>query len=85
MMTGDDAEVILEFDESVIGNLVDHFGQELEITCIKRSTYKAKVKVQLNNVFFAWLFGFDGKVRLVGDKSVQEQYVRRVSKEMARL
>lgn len=85
MMTGDDAEVVLECDESVIGNLVDHFGQDLEITCIKRSTYKAKVKVQLNNVFFAWLFGFDGKVRLAGSREVQEQYVRRVSKEMARL
>ncbi len=85
MMTGEDCEVMLEFDDSVIGNLFDHFGQDLEITCIKKSLYKAKVKVQLNNVFFAWLFGFDGKVRLVGDRDIQEQYVRRVSKEMARL
>ena len=33
----------------------------------------------------SWLFGFDGKVRLAGSREVQEQYVRRVSKEMARL
>ena len=85
MMTGEDAEVTLEFDSSVIGNIADHFGQDLEMSFIGKNTCKAKVKVQVNNVFFAWLFGFDGKVRLVGNKDIQEQYVRRVSKEMARL
>ena len=34
---------------------------------------------------FAWIFGFEGKVRIKGPKDINERYVRMVSKEMARL
>ena len=85
MKTGDMTEVSLEFDRSVIDAMVDHFGQEMNIFFIDKTTCRAKVKVQVNNIFFAWIFGFEGKVRIRGPKELQEDYIRMVSKEMARL
>lgn len=85
MKSGDPSDVLLEFDSSVIDAMVDRFGQDLTFTYMNKSVCRAKVNVPVNNVFFAWIFGFDGKVRITGSKAVQEQYIRMVSREMARL
>ena len=85
MKSGEEATVILSFDNSVIDALIDRFGQDLDITFIRKNDCIAKVNVQLNNVFFAWLFGFDGKVKISGPEPIKEQYIRMVSREMARL
>ncbi len=85
MKSGEAAEVILVFKSDVMDAMLDRFGQELDITFIGKSECKAKVKVQVNNVFFAWVFGFEGKVRISGPMNIQTQYIMMVSKEMARL
>lgn len=85
MKTGDKAEIVLEFDSSVIDAMVDRFGQNLDITYISKTKCRAKVDIQVNNVFFSWVFGFEGKVNIKGPSEVEDQYVRMVSREMARL
>ena len=85
MKSGESSDVLLEFDSSVIDAMVDRFGNDLTFTYMNKSTCRAKVNVQVNNVFFAWIFGFDGKVRITGSRDVQNQYIRMVAKEMARL
>ena len=85
MKTGDKAEIVLEFDSSVIDAMVDRFGQNLDITYISKTKCRAKVDIQVNNVFFSWVFGFEGKVNIKGPSEIQDQYVRMVSREMARL
>ena len=85
MKSGEASEVLLEFDSSVIDAMVDRFGQNLTFTYMNKSVCRAKVCVPVNNVFFAWIFGFDGKVRITGSKDIQDQYIRMVSREMARL
>ncbi|MBR0418287.1 MAG: WYL domain-containing protein [Erysipelotrichaceae bacterium] len=85
MMSGDEAKVTLRFDSSVIDAMIDRFGQDLDITFLHKKECEARVIVPVNNVFFAWLFGFDGKVMISGPNKVKDQYIRLVSKAMARL
>ncbi len=85
MKSGELTELTLEFDSSVIDAIADRFGQDLDFTFMNKNTCRAKVSVQVNNVFFAWIFGFEGKVRIRGPRGIQERYIRMVSKEMARL
>lgn len=85
MKTGKKSELTLEFDSSVIDAVVDRFGQDLNITFISKTVCRATVDIQINNVFFAWIFGFEGKVLIKGPHNIQDQYIRMVSKEMARL
>ena len=85
MMSGETEEILLEFDNSVIDAMTDHFGQKMNITSISKTTCRALVTAQPNNIFFSWVFGFEGKVRIKAPTAVQNQYLKMVSKEMARL
>ena len=85
MMSGDMVTVTLRFDRSVLDAIVDRFGQEMDLTFSTKNECIAKVDVALNNVFFAWVFGFDGKVMIAGPSNVQDQFIRLVSRMMARL
>ena len=78
-------ELSLEFDNSVADAMASRFGDDLKIITMTGSTCQAKAMVQINNAFFAWIFSFDGKVRISGPKTVCEEYIRMVSREMARL
>ena len=42
--------------------------------------FRAEVEVAVSNVFFSWVFGFGGKVRINGPKEVKEQYKKMVIK-----
>lgn len=85
MKSGDAEELTLDFDSSVIDAMIDRFGQDMGITFISKSECRAKVSAPINNVFFAWIFGFEGKVRIKGPHDISDRYIRMVSREMARL
>lgn len=85
MMTGDTTTITLRFDSSITDAIVDQFGQDLDITFFRKNECIAQVDAPINNAFFAWLFGFDGKVMISGPSQVKEQYIRLVSRAMARL
>jgi len=83
--TPETTEVTLEFDSCYIDAMINRFGQNMDISYIRKTSCLAKVHVHVDNAFFAWIFGFDGKVTICGSREVREQYVRMVSKAMARL
>ena len=37
-------------------------------------TFRAMVDVSVNHVFFGWVFGFAGKVKIKSPKEVKDQY-----------
>ena len=81
----DMSEVTLQFDSCYIDAMINRFGQSMDISYISKTCCSAKVHVQVNSAFFAWIFGFEGKVRISGSKEIKDQYIRMVSREMARL
>jgi len=83
--TGEPSEVVLEFESSVLDAVTDHFGKEINLTYVGSQECRGKVITPINNSFFAWIFGFDGKVRIKGPEEAKIQYVRMVSRELARL
>ena len=85
MKSGEPASITLQFGSDVMDAMVDRFGQEMDITFIGKDICNAKVDIQVNNVFFAWIFGFEGKVQIKSPSNIRMAYVRMVSKEMARL
>ena len=85
MKSGDTKEITLEFSNNVIDAMVDRFGQDLDITFISKTECRAKVTTPINNIFFAWIFGFEGRVRIKAPANIKDDYIRMVSKEMARL
>lgn len=83
--SGEKTQVELIFTSNLMDNLVDRFGESINITSIKGDVCTCTIDTVLSNAFYAWVFGFEGKVRIMGPTTVKDYYLRLVSKEMARL
>ena len=77
--------MLLEFDNSVAGVMTTRFGDDMRIITISDSCCRAKVMVDVDNAFFAWIFKSDGKISIVGPRDIRDRYILMVSKAMARL
>ena len=66
--------VELRCHESVMDAVVDRFGIDVETISDENGFFKATVQVTVNNVFFGWIFGFDGAVSIAGPEDVLNQY-----------
>lgn len=65
MFSGDSKEVKLRFDNSLINPVIDRFGKDITIVPDGDDSFTVRVKVKAEPPFFAWLFQFGNKVRIV--------------------
>ena len=82
MYGGEAVEVVLEFDESLIGVVYDKFGEGIKMNRISESKCEAEVKVQLSPVFWGWIFQFAGQMNIVAPCGVIEAYKLHQSKSV---
>ena len=67
-------EVELICDNSVIDAIIDRFGTDVTIYTCDMSTFRVIVRVAVSHIFFSWIFGFGGKVKIKGPEDVKEKY-----------
>lgn len=71
MFPGEQQTVTLEFDQGLIGVLVDRFGSNVVMR--KNIDFcEADIKVSVSPVFYAWLCQFGGRMRIKRPESVRE-------------
>ena len=73
MYGGQQVDVVLEFDDKLIGVVYDKFGEDTKMIragdkCI------ATVKVQISPVFWGWLFQFAGQMKVLSPDTVIADY-----------
>ena len=68
------AEIITIGDELLIGQVVDQFGDELEIVRKEEKRMDVRVTVHLSPTFYGWLFQYVGEMTLVGPDHVCQAY-----------
>lgn len=61
-------------DNSVMDAIIDRFGEDVQTYANDMQTFRAMVDVSVNHVFFGWVFGFAGKVKIKSPKEVKDQY-----------
>lgn len=71
-------EVELLCDNGVMDAIIDRFGPDVQTYAGDLQNFRVIEEVAIGNVFFNWIFGFEGKVRIKGPESVKEQYRRMV-------
>ena len=74
MHSGPTSRVTLRFDQSLLGCVYDKFGEDTKIERVDDTTLRAKVPVQISNVFFGWVFQFEGKMRIEGPGKAANDY-----------
>ena len=78
-------EVELICDNSVIDAIIDRFGTDVTIYACDMSTFRVIVRVAISHIFFSWIFGFGGKVRIKGPEKIKTDYKEMVSRALSSL
>ncbi|NLN81402.1 MAG: WYL domain-containing protein [Clostridiales bacterium] len=71
-------EVELICDNDVIDSIIDRFGEDVQIYANDMESFRIIVNTAVNHIFFSWVFGFGGKVKIKAPSKVKEDYANMV-------
>ncbi len=74
MYGGSEEEVTLKCDMEILDQVVDRFGDGIELKKVTKKGFTFTVPVSLSTTFYAWVFQFVGKMSIVGPEYVREAY-----------
>ena len=80
MFNAEHTDVELLCDNDVIDSIIDRFGENIKITEAATENFKITVNVATSHIFYSWIFGFGGKVKILGPDAVREEYVSMLDK-----
>lgn len=84
MFNAEHTDVELLCDNDIIDSIIDCFGENIEITEAATEKFKVTVNVATSHIFYSWIFGFGGKVKIIGPEKVKMEYwdmVRKASEQ----
>lgn len=82
MFGGEEKAVSLEFKNSFIGVVIDHFGKDVMIHKKDEDHFTAGVHINVSNQFFGWLAGLGPGARIVSPESVRSDYINFLKKSL---
>ena len=74
MFDGQQENVTLRFDEKLIGQVLDKFGEDTKMTRVDDHTVEATVQVRIAPTFWGWLFQFGTDMEIVEPEALKEEY-----------
>lgn len=77
MYGGPVLDVVLEFDDSLIGVVQDKFGEDTKMLRTSPGKCVASVKVQESPTFWGWLFQFVGQMKILSPEPLMDEYRNR--------
>ena len=66
MYDGEECEVLLRCENSVMKHLIDRFGTDFDVAAADQNHFDAKLTVSLSDTFYGWVFSFGGKIKIAG-------------------
>lgn len=70
MFGGEEKNVTLEVDNSMVGIIIDRFGKDVEITPVDEEHFRTDVHVAVSPQFLGWVMSMGGGVRIAGPEDV---------------
>lgn len=74
MFGGREESVSLEFENRLVGVVIDHFGQEIMIMARDETHFSTVVRVNVSSQFFGWLAGLGHGVTVLSPENVRREY-----------
>ena len=78
MFNSEHAEVELICDNKIMDSIIDKFGTDVITYANDMTSFRAIVNVAVNHVFYSWVFGFGGKVKIKGPEDVRKKYLEMI-------
>lgn len=67
-------EVELICSNDLMDTIIDRFGDDVTTFANDMESFRIVVNVAVSHVFYSWVFGFGGKVKIKGPETVREKY-----------
>lgn len=74
MFNSEKETVTLVCSNDVVDAIIDKFGERVKINNKDDCSFEITETVCISNVFFAWVFGFCGKVKIKSPENVKNKY-----------
>lgn len=74
MYNSEHVEVELICDNELMDSIIDRFGEEVTTYANDMTSFRAVVNIAISHVFYSWVFGFGGKVKIKGPENVKKKY-----------
>lgn len=68
------AEVMLQCKNVVMKSIIDRFGRGVRSKAIDDEQFQVKVKVCTGPTFYRWVFGFNGKIKILDPPEIVQAY-----------
>lgn len=78
MYNSERKEVELICDNSTMDAILDRFGLDVKTYANDLNSFRTVVDIAVSHVFYAWVFGFGGKVKIKAPAEVKEGYAKMV-------
>ncbi len=78
MYDGEECTVTLRCNNSVMKDIIDRFGEDVKTTVLDDQSFLAEVTVSVSQTFFAWVFAYAGKIRIVDPQNVRTDFLRQI-------
>ena len=74
MFDGPHEDVTLRCRQSILDQVIDKFGEQVEIKNVRKDTFDITVPVSISGTFYAWVFQFVGEMNIVAPGHVKDAY-----------
>lgn len=74
MYGGQSVDLVIEFDDKLIGAVYDKFGEHTKMIRTHEHGCVATVKVQISPTFWGWLFQFGKQMRILSPANLIDEY-----------
>lgn len=78
MYDAERVEVELQVDNSLMDAIIDKFGTDVKTFACDQNNFRVVATVAVGTVFYNWVFGFHGKVKIKAPENVKEEYKKLV-------
>ena len=74
MFGGREEKVNLEFENHLVGVMIDRFGQDIMIMSKDNEHSVTRVQVNVSTQFYGWLAALGNSVRVISPENVRKEY-----------
>lgn len=74
MYSGENSRVEIVCEKGMMNAVIDRFGEDVFVMKVDNDHFKVTVTVDVSPTFFAWIFTFGGKMKIVAPQNVKEQF-----------
>lgn len=82
MYNGDHKEVELVCDNSVMDAIIDKFGEDIKVYANDMDSFRIIAKLAVSHIFYSWVFGFGGKMKIKAPVDVRNEYIRMLTTDV---